>query len=136
MNISFQKCELENIVDALVSRVYSSGDKVYAQVSCSCCLVLRNDIGWSPGGDTAISQGDRGNGMYFVESGTLVVLKGIDGDEKEVIWRLEIDQHLHSGFFQVNELHQGDHFGELGLVNNKPRAATVAARDDVKLACE
>ena len=29
-------------------------------------------------------QGDRANGMYFVESGTLVVLKRIDGDEKEV----------------------------------------------------
>ena len=29
-------------------------------------------------------QGDRGNGMYFVETGTLVVLKQIDGEEKEV----------------------------------------------------
>ena len=39
-------------------------------------------------------QGDRGNGMYFVETGTLVVLKQIDGEEKEVkpgvlrvVWR-------------------------------------------------
>ena len=30
-------------------------------------------------------QGDRANGMYFVESGTLVVLKRIDGDEKESV---------------------------------------------------
>ena len=30
------------------------------------------------------TQGDRGNGMYFVETGTLVVLKQIDGEEKEV----------------------------------------------------
>ena len=29
-------------------------------------------------------QGDKGNGMYFVETGTLVVLKQIDGEEKEV----------------------------------------------------
>ena len=31
-----------------------------------------------------MTQGDRGNGMYFVETGTLVVLKQIDGEEKEV----------------------------------------------------
>lgn len=33
---------------------------------------------------TLFLQGDRANGMYFVETGTLVVLKNIDGDEKEV----------------------------------------------------
>jgi len=87
-----EKYERENIADALVSQAYGSGDKV-------------------------VSQGDTANGMYFVESGTLVVLKGIDGDEKE-----------------VNELHQGEYFGELGLVNQMPRAATVAARDDVRVA--
>merc|ERR1719500_2070345 len=54
-----EKYERENIADALVSQAFGSGDKV-------------------------VSQGDRANGMYFVESGTLVVLKGIDGDEKEV----------------------------------------------------
>ena len=141
MNILFQKYERENIADALVSQAYGSGDKVVAQVSCGGRGAMaggcRSGIGWSHGGDIAILQGDRANGMYFVESGTLVVLKGIDGDEKEVIWRLEIDQHLHSGFlFQVNELHQGEYFGELGLVNHMPRAATVAARDDVRVACE
>merc|ERR1711936_1320973 len=87
-----EKYERENIADALISQAYSVGERV-------------------------VSQGDRANGMYFVESGTLVVLKGIDGDEKE-----------------VNELHQGEYFGELGLVNHMPRAATVAARDGVRVA--
>jgi len=87
-----EKYERENIADALISQAYSVGERV-------------------------VSQGDRANGMYFVESGTLVVLKGIDGDEKE-----------------VNELRQGEYFGELGLVNHMPRAATVAAREDVRVA--
>jgi len=87
-----EKYERENIADALISQAYGTGEKV-------------------------VNQGDRANGMYFVESGTLVVLKGIDGDEKE-----------------VNELNQGEYFGELGLVNHMPRAATVAARDDVRVA--
>lgn len=87
-----EKYERENIADALISQAYGSGEKV-------------------------VNQGDRANGMYFVESGTLVVLKGIDGDEKE-----------------VNELNQGEYFGELGLVNHMPRAATVAARDEVRVA--
>jgi len=55
--------------------------------------------------------------MYFVETGTLVVLKQIDGEEKE-----------------VNELSPGKYFGELALVHHAPRQATVVARDDVKVA--
>lgn len=89
---SLEKYERENIADALQSQSYSAGDIV-------------------------VKQGDRANGMYFVESGTLVVLKRIDGDEKE-----------------VNELQQGAYFGELGLVNHAPRQATVSAREDVKVA--
>jgi len=87
-----EKYERENIADALVSQAYKEGEKV-------------------------VNQGDRANGMYFVESGTLVVLKGIDGDEKP-----------------VNEVKQGEYFGELGLVNHMPRAATVAAKEDVRVA--
>ena len=33
-------------------------------------------------------------------------------------------------------MHQGGYFGELALVNHDKRAATVAAKDDVKVACE
>jgi len=87
-----EKYERENIADALITQAYTPGDKI-------------------------VKQGDRANGMYFVETGTLVVLKNIDGDEKE-----------------VNELQQGEYFGELGLVNHTPRQATVTARDDVKVA--
>merc|ERR1711988_1441344 len=95
-NVSLLEClekyERENIADALVSQAYSPGDIV-------------------------VKQGDRGDGMYFVETGRLAVLKLMDGEEKE-----------------VNELHPGKYFGELALVNHAPRQATVVARDDVKVA--
>jgi len=87
-----EKYERENIADALISQSYKEGERI-------------------------VNQGDRANGMYFVESGTLVVLKGIDGDEKP-----------------VNEVKQGDYFGELGLVNHMPRAASVQAKEDVRVA--
>lgn len=97
-NVSLLEClekyERENIADALVSQAYSAGDIV-------------------------VKQGDRANGMYFVETGTLVVLKQMDGEEKPQ---------------QVNELQPGKYFGELGLVNHAPRQATVVARDDVRVA--
>lgn len=89
---SLEKYERENIADALQSKTYSAGEPV-------------------------VKQGDRANGMYFVEAGTLVVLKQIEGDEKK-----------------VNEIHQGGYFGELGLINHAPRQATVSAREDVKVA--
>jgi len=89
---SLEKYERENIADALQSKTYSAGEPV-------------------------VKQGDRANGMYFVEAGTLVVLKQIEGDEKK-----------------VNEIQQGGYFGELGLINHAPRQATVSARDDVKVA--
>ena len=75
--------------------------------------------------------------MYFVEAGTLVVLKQIDGQEKEVKQKSEeISSVSLSSPCQVNELQPGKYFGELGLVNNAPRQATVMARDDVRVACE
>ena len=71
-----EKYERENIADALITQAYGSGEKVVNQV-CFSILIARELY--------EKLQGDRANGMYFVESGTLVVLKGIDGDEKEVI---------------------------------------------------
>ena len=93
--------------------------------------------------------------MYFVESGTLVVLKkmgGDAGDEKAVN---EVDVYFQKTFALLQlsnaQVKQGEYFGELALVNHAPRwpklifrqniifllrAATVAAKDNVRVACK
>ncbi|XP_013794506.1 cAMP-dependent protein kinase type II regulatory subunit-like isoform X1 [Limulus polyphemus] len=68
--------------------------------------------------ETIIKQGEVGDGMYFVESGTVrIVMVNESGEEKE-----------------VSKLNKGQYFGELALVTHKPRAASVYSVGDVKLA--
>ena len=66
-----------------------------------------------PAGRDVITQGVRDHhGWYLVDQGELDVL--IDG-------------------FVINELTRGDGFGELALLRDRPRSATVRARTDVRL---
>lgn len=57
--------------------------------------------------------------IVLSEVGTLLVLKKLEGEDEEKT---------------VNEVLQGGYFGELALVNHDRRAATVVAKDDVKVA--
>ncbi|ODQ50330.1 camp-dependent protein kinase regulatory subunit [Saitoella complicata NRRL Y-17804] len=63
---------------------------------------------------TIIRQGDVGEHFYLIESGTCDVV--IDGEGT------------------VAQLGKGDFFGELALLNDKPRAATVVSTSRVKVA--
>jgi len=63
-------------------------------------------------GDTVITQGEEGNKFYIIESGVCEAIKSEGGAEKKL------------------ELKSGDYFGELALLNNEPRAATVQASSD------
>ena len=38
--------------------------------------------------------------------------------------------------FQVTTIKNGGYFGELALVTHKPRAATVTANGDIRVACK
>lgn len=66
-------------------------------------------------GDTIIRQGDPGDNFYIIESGEAAVIK-------------------HGIQEAVNKLGKGDYFGELALLNDAPRAATVRAITKMKVA--
>ena len=65
-------------------------------------------------GDVVIRQGDAADRFYLVDAGSYRVTKARDGAEPAV----------------VNELGPGDVFGEIGLLRDVPRTATVTAATD------
>ncbi|KAF8820991.1 cyclic nucleotide-binding domain-containing protein [Cardiosporidium cionae] len=69
-------------------------------------------------GCTILQQGDEGDKLYLIETGTVSVSKVTSQDEKPIF---------------LCELTSGDIFGELALLYNAPRAATVVALTDVQL---
>ena len=69
-------------------------------------------------GDGIINQGDDGNELYVLESGEWECLKVFPGSEVPV---------------KLRDYVPGEAFGELALLYNAPRAATIKASDDVTL---
>ena len=67
---------------------------------------------------TVIKQGDKGDILYVVEDGKLDCWKKFDG---------ELEDKL------VRSYEPGDAFGELALLYNAPRAATIIAKEDCQL---
>ncbi|CAJ1433099.1 unnamed protein product [Effrenium voratum] len=63
-------------------------------------------------GDKIIIEGEPGDKFYIIEDGSAIATKG--GTE-------------------VMKYTAGDYFGELALINNKPRAATVTAKGEARL---
>ncbi|KAI9824926.1 MAG: hypothetical protein M1832_001531 [Thelocarpon impressellum] len=68
-----------------------------------------------PPGSTIIQEGDPGEAFFILESGEAEVYKR--GIEKP-----------------VNAYKKGDYFGDLALLNNAPRAASVVSKSEVKVA--
>ena len=73
-------------------------------------------------GEVVIQEGDAGAELYIVESGHLTVTKMIDGKSKTV-FAYDADGDKESSHV----------FGELALLYNAPRAATVTADKDSSL---
>ena len=66
-------------------------------------------------GENIINQGEKGDCLYFVEEGNLKCYKKFQGESEPKL---------------VKEYQPGDSFGELALLYNAPRAATITAESD------
>lgn len=69
-------------------------------------------------GEVIVKQGDDGDEFFIILEGECVVSKKEEGEEEEK---------------EVGRLRSGAYFGELALMQNAPRAATVSAGDNCKL---
>eukprot|EP01071_Lankesteria_metandrocarpae_P006094 Lankesteria_metandrocarpae@DN423_c0_g1_i1.p1 len=69
-------------------------------------------------GEKIITQDELGDTFYFVESGEAVAVKSFKGKEP----------------VQTMKYQSGDYFGELAILRNAPRAATIEAVNDVMVA--
>lgn len=67
-------------------------------------------------GDVIVREGEPGREMFIIQSGSVDVIRE-DGDKKVVF----------------NTLERGDFFGEMALLEQAPRSATVIAREDTQL---
>ena len=69
-------------------------------------------------GEYVIREGERGENFYIVVGGEAKATKRIDGSSSPV---------------EVLRYKRGDYFGELALLNDKPRAANVIALGDLRV---
>jgi cAMP-dependent protein kinase regulator len=67
-------------------------------------------------GDVIIKQGDDGDNFYIVEKGILICKKFLKPTDTEETF--------------LKEYQQGESFGELALLYNAPRAATIVCKSD------
>lgn len=86
--------------------------------------------------DAVFSQGDKGTSWYIIWKGSVNVIT-----HGKVIWTKMARVHLpvvmeldscHGVCTQglVTTLHEGEDFGQLALLNDAPRAATIILRED------
>jgi CRP/FNR family cyclic AMP-dependent transcriptional regulator len=69
-----------------------------------------------PAGTTLFSQNDTGTGLYVIKSGTVKIMQAVDPDRAEV---------------ELATAGPGEVFGEMALLDDLPRSASVIAVDDV-----
>ncbi|XP_065264348.1 cAMP-dependent protein kinase type II-alpha regulatory subunit [Emys orbicularis] len=94
---SLEVSERMKIVDVIGEKVYRDGERI-------------------------ISQGDKADSFYIVESGEVKILI-----KSKVSSNTDANQEV-----EIARCHKGQYFGELALVTNKPRAASAYAVGDVK----
>ena len=66
-------------------------------------------------GDKIITQGESGEKFYFIEEGTCEARKNTNGEEEVIVYQYK----------------ENDYFGELALLHDEPRAASIYATSNV-----
>ena len=67
-------------------------------------------------GETIFRQGDIASELYFIVEGSVQVIRGLDTESR-----------------LIAELREGDTFGEIALISDQPRTATVRATTDIEV---
>lgn len=112
MGATIKKREMYETVLSAVELLADCDSWERSQVADALESVTVND------GDVVIKQGDSGNDFYIIMDGTCVVTQTNEAGETG----------------QVAELGTSKYFGEIALLKNEPRAATVTAKGTTKLA--
>jgi len=88
---------------------------IFGGVAASTLEHLLNgaELVQSEEGDTVFKEGDLDNSIYVIEKGRVGVYRSWQGRE-----------------YKLRELGRGDCFGEMALIDCKPRSATVRALED------
>jgi diguanylate cyclase len=69
-------------------------------------------------GEIIIRENDQGETAYVIETGRVEVTKDLQG------------KNIH-----LTYLYPGETFGEMSMIDDKPRSATVTAADDTEVPC-
>jgi CRP-like cAMP-binding protein len=69
-------------------------------------------------GEILFQEADRGNFMCFIAHGTLDVIKQPIAADQEIV---------------ITTLRKGQSIGEMSVIENRPRSATIKAREEAKL---
>lgn len=74
---------------------------------------------WYKKGEAIIMEHTQGDNLFYICRGRVEINKGLENDE--------------TPFAQLSVLQPGEFFGEMSIINEEPRSATVVALDDVEL---
>ncbi len=111
---------VSNIVveDALTIGDFLRKCPVFKDVSPSVIADVANEMKLKSylAGESIIKQNEMGDNFYMIRSGTVEVFKEENGSTR-----------------LLNRLESGDYFGEMALLKDAPRAATVTAVDEVEV---
>lgn len=107
-------CKKRKMYESLLEKVPMLKTlELYERLNLADALVPRT----YKDGEQIIQQGDAADGMYFVEEGDVRITMTTNNEDKE-----------------ISRVSVGRYFGELALVTKKPRAASVYALGNVRLA--